>query len=321
MLFKVWNIFTSKTTGKKHYYNILSDKSQFSIPDNLDQLVEGNLPPDWVEVKDEKPYYFYNQKTNKSTYSGSMIIPIMTTLSDMPLDVMQNYYDNIPVAFNDISDDYVRLKTAFGKDFKYEPLVITGCLYPIEINSYLLKMIKYPIKSLSISGCKTDDETLRLIGNMKSLTSLNISANYLSHEKVQYITHKLPLLTSLDISDNSIGNKEIKAILGNLKNLTSLEISGTNIDDEGAKALTTLTNLTYLDISNNRIGDEGVKAIAKLTNLTYLNISSNVDIGPKGVKAISDNLKKLTSLRMFSISDEDVQALKEGLPLLTEFYY
>ena len=290
MLFKVWIIFTSSSTGKKQYYNIITDKSQYQRPDNIDEQVEGYLPSDWVEVKDDKTYYFLNQKTGETTYSGSMIIP-PTNLYSLT-DPMQEYMGNIPVAFNDISRENTRLKVAFGKDFKYEPLVITGCLKPIKINGYL-SSIRYPIKSLSIKDCKIDDETISLISKLPTLTSLTIGWNSIGDEGAKALS-KLTNLTSLDISYNQIGPPEGAKALSKLTNLTSLDIGYNDIGDEGAQDISKLKGLTSLDISYNMIGPEGAKAIIGLTRLTSLKIGQNY-IGPEGAQAIR-NMHKLTSL-------------------------
>ncbi len=97
--------------------------------------------------------------------------------------------------------------------------------------------------------------------------------------------------------------------LASLTSLTSLILWGTKIGDDGARALASLTNLTSLILGSNGIGDDGACALASLTSLTSLHLGGN-DIGANGVRALA-SLKSLTSLNLEwnDIGDDGAPAL------------
>ncbi|EFC49426.1 predicted protein [Naegleria gruberi] len=128
---------------------------------------------------------------------------------------------------------------------------------------YLLKLIiMNSIVNLKVSGNLFDSlDQLKLIREMKQLTSLDIYYNQISDEGAKYISE--------------------------MKQLTSLNISVNRISDEGAKFISEMKQLISLDIYNNEIGDEGAKFISEMKQLTSLNISDN-EISDKGSKYISE---------------------------------
>ena len=77
----------------------------------------------------------------------------------------------------------------------------------------------------------------------------------------------LSSLTSLDLTNNYIGDEGAR-VLAKLSSLTSLHLTSHKIGDEGAGALASLSSLTSLHLSFNNVGDEGAGALASLSSLT-----------------------------------------------------
>ena len=345
MLIKIWEIFTSTLGLVPYYYNKITGKSTLKKPDNLNKTIDIALPPDWIEVKEEKPYYFWNTKTAETTYHAHMIYTSNIGINDN----MQPIYDEIPVSFNDITRENSNLKRVFGKDYKYKPLVITGCKSPITINGYL-RQINYPIKSLDIEGCSHNQETIQLICQLRTLTTLSLNGIQLIPQNILTITQGLPRLTNLSVSACGLGPEGAQAIAENMPNLTYIDISQNRLGNEGAIFIMTgglhrlifinisandiefqdregvdfsLPLLTSLDISRNIIREVSLRAITEnLPHLTQLNLS-RTRLDANGCIYIAENLKLLTTLDITGnyIGEYGITTLRNGLPLLTDLQY
>ena len=168
-----------------------------------------------------------------------------------------------------------------------------------------------------------------------SLTSLNLSSNFIGDEEANSLSQALRVntsLTSLDLSDNSIGDEGANSLSQALRvntSLTSLDLSINSIGDEGAnflsQALRVNTSLTSLNLCGNSIGHEGANFLSQAlrvnTSLTSLNLRGN-SIGHEGANFLSQALSvntSLTSLNLSrnSIGDEGANFLSQALRVNT----
>jgi len=125
------------------------------------------------------------------------------------------------------------------------------------------------------------------IGNLKSLTSLNLGLNQLTTLPKEI--GNLINLTSLVLSENEL--TELPKEIGNLTSLASLDL-GYNQLTILPKEIGNLTNLTSLELYGNKF-TELPKEIGNMTSLTSLYLGVNqLTTLPKEI----GNLKKLTSL-------------------------
>ena len=133
-------------------------------------------------------------------------------------------------------------------------------LIDITIRSYFLHAIKRLLSVLFLA--------LRV---NTSLTSLNLSHNFIRNEEAYFLSQALrenTSLTSLILSYNLIGDKEANFLSQALRvntTLTSLNLSDNSIGDEGAnflsQALRVNTSLTSLNLYGNSIGVEGANSV------------------------------------------------------------
>ena len=168
-----------------------------------------------------------------------------------------------------------------------------------------------------------------------SLTTLDLSGNFIGAEGATFLSQALVVntsLTTLDLSMNSIGAEGATLLSQTLPvntSLTTLDLSDNSIGAEGAtslsQALTVNTSLTTLDLSDNSIGAEGATSLSQVvavnTSLTTLDLSDN-SIGAEGATSLFPALAVNTSLTTFSLSwnsigDEGVSLLSQALGVNT----
>jgi len=172
------------------------------------------------------------------------------------------------------------------------------------------------IKKLDLSLLAIENEDLKYLRCLTSLTELNLRGLHLiNNTGLKHLT-SLISLTSLDLSGTRIDGKGL-VHLSPLTSLTSLRLFDTNIADEGLSHLKTLTALKHLDLSSTKVSDEGCKTLKMLTSLTKLDLWALTNITDEGVKHLS-SLTSLNSLDLYctKISDKGVKYLST-LPSLT----
>ena len=162
-----------------------------------------------------------------------------------------------------------------------------------------------------------------------SLTTLNLSNDYIRGEDVSLLSQALAVntsLTTLDLSHIYIV-AEVATLLSQAlavnTALTTLDLSANCINAKGAaslsQALAVNTSLTTLDLSNNLVAAEGAtslsQALAVNTSLTTLHLSVNC-INAKGAASLSQALAVNTSLTTLDLSDNLVAA--EGATSLSQ---
>jgi uncharacterized protein YjbI with pentapeptide repeats len=166
------------------------------------------------------------------------------------------------------------------------------------------------VVSVDLGGQSTDD-TLRLLGRMPSLKSLDVVAcphitgAGLAH--LEALTNlEMLLLNGLNVTDVDLihlhGLVKLKKLfltrmhltdaglvhLKRLKALELLDLSVTQITDSGLAELSGLTNLSWLSLTNTRVTDDG---LAKLDGLTKL-----VTLWLDGTKVTGAGLAPLSGL-------------------------
>ena len=382
MKFTKWNKYRSSNLNKDYYVNVITSQTQWEIPNDVDEIITGKLGVEWDIKKSttySNINYYYNKLTDIGTFifpgiiekdncknkicknneicnpkTGNCVLRTGKTGKELligkvnisniyaVIDPISEELNKIPVKFNNIGNKNSQYKLGLDKNFKYEPINITGCTTSMEINNYLTKILTYKDKifNLSVSGCKIDSDTITLLEqfnylttlnisksglslNVKfspSLTTLDISKNHLGYENKllpnsNYIPAiaELTSLTTLNLSENNITLLETS--LSNLTLLNTLDISKNSIGSDGAYIISELKSLTKLNINRNNLLPLGAEYISKLTSLTTLNIGGN-RIGHLGAEYIS----KLTSLTMLNISGNYIGQLGalyiSNLPLL-----
>ena len=151
------------------------------------------------------------------------------------------------------------------------------------------------------------------IGNLRALTSLDLSSNLLTGTIPVGIT-SLTSLTSLDLSGNSLTGA-IPAGIGSLTALTSLDLSSNSLTGPIPAGIGSLTSLTLLYLSSNRLTGPIPTQLGSLTALVDLFLGSNQLSG-----SIPAQLGSITTLRSLSfcrnfLTGEVPSALRSGVTL------
>ena len=185
-----------------------------------------------------------------------------------------------------------------------------------------------------MSECKLFSETpyrelARIFGKSLDLVDLTCSSGLPYPFEISLRTLSLALtvntsLTSLDLSENYIGNEGAISLCEALRvntSLTSLDLSKNDIGDEGAislsEALTVNTSLTSLKLSENSIGHEGANSLSEAlrvnTSLTSLDLFGN-SIDNEGANSLSEALRVNTSLTSLVLSENHI-GIEGGISL------
>jgi len=170
-------------------------------------------------------------------------------------------------------------------------LKIRGYYYPNNLEQLPNELFEQTqLKTLILTHCKIGSIS-KLIGNLKSLTSLDLSSNQLTSLPSEIWS--LKNLTSLNLGKNQLTN--ISAEIGNLKNLKLLDLSQnqlTSLPPETGR----LERLTDLDLRYNKILSLPCE-IWNIKNLTSMYLGANqLTTVPNEIR----NLKNLISLDLSS---------------------
>ncbi|KAL8467052.1 hypothetical protein ACS0TY_035946 [Phlomoides rotata] len=137
------------------------------------------------------------------------------------------------------------------------------------------------------------------IGNLTSLTTLDLSYNQLSGEIPRGILN-LCKLQKLDLSENMLQG-EISDIFGHMSDcflgaLTDLRLSGNQLSGEIPISLEKLSHLVSLYLSSNRLTGNLPMSMGRLSNLEDLDVRYNMMAGI----VTESHFANLTKLRVFS---------------------
>ena len=160
---------------------------------------------------------------------------------------------------------------------------------------------KSSLRRLDLICTRMKTKGIKALADNTILRSLNLAYNEIGDESITALASCISL-RNLDLSLCYIKYKEILILTSGAINMTlrRLILRYSKIEDEGAKALATITSLRYLDLSGNEITDDGAMALANNKNLRFLGLSNN-PISSEGNKTLNANI----SLRTFYSSRED----------------
>ena len=169
------------------------------------------------------------------------------------------------------------------------------------------------LTDLNLSANMLTGEIPAELGDLSSLTLLYLYGNMLTGE-IPAELGDLSSLTLLWLSDNMLTG-EIPAELGDLSSLTLLHLDGNMLTGEIPAELGDLSSLTDLNLSGNMLTGEIPAELGDLSSLTDLNLSGNMLTGE-----IPAELGDLSSLTLLWLSDNmltgEIPAELGNLPLL-----
>ncbi|KAJ4966530.1 hypothetical protein NE237_018379 [Protea cynaroides] len=134
------------------------------------------------------------------------------------------------------------------------------------------------------------------MGDMKTLTMLNISNNMLNGS-IPTAIGNLQNLYHLDLSNNRF-NGSVPMEIGNMERLMLLDLSHNKLHDSIPTAMGNLTNLNTLDLSNNGLNGQIPTEIVEMEQLMLLNLSHNKLYGPIPMGKHNSSCMELTCLTM-----------------------
>jgi hypothetical protein len=136
------------------------------------------------------------------------------------------------------------------------------------------------LTELRLSGCRLDDDGLRLVGRFTGLKVLDISFTDVSDESMKCIG-ELRCLVTLNISATAIGDEGLMKLgrcgalkqllleycavtgsglcfLGELQELEKVFAAASSMDDTSEQHLTRLKGLVYLDLCGTQVSTESI---------------------------------------------------------------
>ncbi|XP_044502051.1 receptor-like protein 6 [Mangifera indica] len=164
-----------------------------------------------------------------------------------------------------------------AKIFQLPNLQMLSVRYNPSLIGYLPKFdASSPVQELRLGGTSFTGEIPNSIGNLKSLSHLDIhDCNFLG--TIPSSLGNLAEITSLYLSQNMFSGK-LPPIVGNLTSLEELDVSNNNFSVQNSIALSWISKhskLTYLGISQINLVGEIPSWLMNLTQLNFLCIGSN----------------------------------------------
>ncbi|CAF3953112.1 unnamed protein product [Adineta steineri] len=169
----------------------------------------------------------------------------------------------------------------------------------IDVEALITENGDCPTLNLMMKNLNANEAKLlmELLKNNKTVTSLDLSLNWIGNEGVQSVA---------DALNNNTTLTEIKlgCVLNNNKTLNTLKLCGCGFGPEGVKhiadALRNNTTLTTLDLGLCKLENEGVQylsdALQNNTTLTSLYLKEN-EIKAEGIKILADALRHNKGLK------------------------
>ena len=141
------------------------------------------------------------------------------------------------------------------------------CLYGRDCTEFEFTHLP-ALQSLDLSCDRIDRLVLR---DLPRLTSLNIYAESISQEAMEYIGN-VASLRQLHLSRSPVDNDGLKAI-DRLRGLESLHLENTTVDDRGMSTFVNLRRLKWLSLRAPNVGLQGLNHLRNLRNLEYLRLA------------------------------------------------
>lgn len=154
-------------------------------------------------------------------------------------------------------------------------------------------------------GCTMTDDTMMIVGRMRSLTTVIVRDVPISDEGLRAIQHlgelrhlglfgtkvtdpgleflrRLPALEELDLSGPGITDAGL-AHLAKSRQLRRLTLFRTSVTDAGLKHLLDLSQLNALALVGGRVSDAGLETLKQLRSSLILSLLET-DVSPEGVQ-------------------------------------
>jgi len=133
----------------------------------------------------------------------------------------------------------------------------------------------HKLSTLTLEECSFDNpkEALISLGNMQTVTSLNVRGCGVDDEILEALTKKLVRLEHLDLTNNPITLASIQK-LAHLPRLLSLALGGKLITDDFLKEISIcLPNLRFLALHNAQFTEQGLALLEKMRLLRSIDIT------------------------------------------------
>lgn len=155
------------------------------------------------------------------------------------------------------------------------------------------------------------EKSMKLIGKMSRLKSLNLTRATLKDEWLAYLT-SIPL-HRLTLHGTPITDKAVPYLLM-MKQLEFLTIGDTELTDKGLEELSSSKSIKSLEINMGRcLTNDGIKHLGKMLQLEHLEISVSKTLTGKFLAYLTD-LKNMQYLCL-----ENIQVKPEDLAYLSSF--
>lgn len=172
-----------------------------------------------------------------------------------------------------------------------------------------------PITAVKLDGRTVSADLLSKLYRCEKLFVLSLRETSATDESLKLVG-RMRQLTTLVIAKTKVTSKGVRELCG-LEDLQALSCADTAIDDEGVKALHSLKKLKVLSFAGCSVTDAGVNSIVGMQDLEMLAL----DRTKVSAKCLP-GLKRLTKLKVLSlkdvdISDSELEAFASTVPHLT----
>ncbi|CAI5477117.1 unnamed protein product, partial [Closterium sp. Yama58-4] len=168
------------------------------------------------------------------------------------------------------------------------------------------------ITSMDLGGAYLLGSFPSSIGNLTSLTHLNLRVNRLWQSSIPESISHLTDLRFLDLHESgAIGN--IPTFIGRMSRLTLLDLSYNSLMGTIPESTSELTNLRTLNFGQNRLAGSILPTLSNLQDLTSLNLRSNSFAGN-----IPASFGSLTNLQSLNLSGNTVTCPADFTPCVIE---
>jgi len=116
------------------------------------------------------------------------------------------------------------------------------------------------VVQVSLEARPVTDRTLRVLGEMSSLTALNLTSTQITDAGLTYLCD-LPHLVSIRLDQTRVSSAGIES-LATLTGLRLISLDGTQIGDRSLRSLATLPHLELLSIADTQVTDGALAGLA-----------------------------------------------------------
>ena len=168
---------------------------------------------------------------------------------------------------------------------------------------YIAKM---PLRQLDLQRSSIKDNSLRKIGAMYTLKTLDLTDTSISDRGLQFLVGSN--IEDLNLSSCLFLTDKCARSLSRMRNLRILNVSTTDISDESVKLLATLPKLEELRLSNTNITDKTLRNLAQNRTIKRLQLGST-KITIDGIRAIRNLPIEQIKVQSCKAFDDDCMIL------------